>query len=208
MVSQIKVDSVLESSSGNGVTVDGVLLKDNVAHSGLVKLGSATASNDSSIIFDNFVDTSTYISYKIIIDELTPGTDCGVLQTKYRSSSGNITGTYYRSGYWASMYRTGGASGNSQFYTNASDTDYTRTAGGYGTQPNESISCEIDFYPNNNDELIRMVNNNIYNNCNGDWYTAQDACILQSSTAAKGLLFFMSSGNIASGEFAVYGVKK
>ena len=78
----------------------------------------------------------------------------------------------------------------------------------YGTQPNESISCEIDFYPNNNDELIRMVNNNIYNNCNGDWYTAQDACILQSSTAAKGILFFMSSGNIASGEFAVYGVKK
>ena len=48
MVSQIKVDSVLESS-GNGVTVDGVLIKDNVA-SGLVKLGSATASNDSSII--------------------------------------------------------------------------------------------------------------------------------------------------------------
>jgi hypothetical protein len=29
MVSQIKVDSVLESSSGNGVTVDGVLLKDS-----------------------------------------------------------------------------------------------------------------------------------------------------------------------------------
>jgi hypothetical protein len=28
MVSQIKVDSVLESSSGNGVTVDGVLIKD------------------------------------------------------------------------------------------------------------------------------------------------------------------------------------
>ena len=34
MVSQIKVDSVLESSSGNGVTVDGVLLKDSKLASG------------------------------------------------------------------------------------------------------------------------------------------------------------------------------
>ena len=29
MVSQIKVDTVLESSSGNGVEIDGVKLKDN-----------------------------------------------------------------------------------------------------------------------------------------------------------------------------------
>ena len=29
MVSQIKVDSVLESTSAAGVTIDGVLLKDN-----------------------------------------------------------------------------------------------------------------------------------------------------------------------------------
>ena len=28
MVSQIKVDSILESSSGNGVTIDGSLIKD------------------------------------------------------------------------------------------------------------------------------------------------------------------------------------
>ncbi len=36
MVSQIKVDSVLESSSGNGVNIDGVLIKDNAIASSYI----------------------------------------------------------------------------------------------------------------------------------------------------------------------------
>ena len=48
MVSQIKVDSVLESSSGNGVTIDGVLLKDNKLASGTGNVLQVVNATDSA----------------------------------------------------------------------------------------------------------------------------------------------------------------
>ena len=60
MVSQIKVDSVLESTSGNGVTVDGVLLKDSKLASGtgnVLQVVSATESTGATVTAQSFQDT-------------------------------------------------------------------------------------------------------------------------------------------------------
>ena len=76
MASEIKVDTISENTSAAGVTIDGVLIKDgqvdgvdvstlSVDTNGLVKLTSATASNSSELVFDNFVDTSLYSYYEI-----------------------------------------------------------------------------------------------------------------------------------------------
>jgi len=48
MVSQIKVDSVLESSSGNGVTIDGALIKDSKLASGTGNVLQVVNATDSS----------------------------------------------------------------------------------------------------------------------------------------------------------------
>ena len=59
MVSQIKVDSVLESTSGNGVTVDGLLIKDGAAN-GLItevdqfRLNTSLTSSANPIGGSNF----------------------------------------------------------------------------------------------------------------------------------------------------------
>ena len=60
MVSQIKVDSVLESSSGNGVTVDGVLIKDSKLASGtgnVLQVVQGTDNTPANITSSSYQDT-------------------------------------------------------------------------------------------------------------------------------------------------------
>ena len=99
MVSQIKVDSVLESSSGNGVTVDGVLIKDGkvagTAGGGLVLLSANTVSGSSSTSVDN-IFSSTYTNYKVFI---------------------NIRGSHSSTQYITVKLRTGGADNSTSVYT-------------------------------------------------------------------------------------------
>lgn len=208
MVSQIKVDSVLESSSGNGVTVDGVLLKDNVAHSGLVKLASSTASNDDAIIFDNFVDHNTYISYFIVMKNIHPENDNVELRLKFRvggASGSNGSDTYRSGGYY--VYANTASSG---FITNNSATDYHRIANSVGNNDNEGINATATFFPatgtaaSSGPSLFnsRHVHENI-----SDQIQIVDRTISAYLTAT-GLNFYYSSGQIVSGEIVVYGVKK
>ena len=95
MVSQIKVDSVLESTSASGVTIDGVLIKDGnvdgvdvsgITSAGLVKLASSTiSSNTSAVQLDNFRDNATYASYKLVIQNLVLETDNQSLRLTFQS---------------------------------------------------------------------------------------------------------------------------
>ena len=210
MASEIKVDTISEKTSANGVTIDGALIKDSklasTAGGGLVLLQTATASNSSELLFDNFVDNSTYVSYKLYIDEIIPTVDGQAPYFIHRSSTpADITGTYYRSGWWTSMYNPGG--GNSQFYTNGADTNFTRTATSLGTGTNENLSCIIDIFPNNDSQLIKMINHNIFKQASGHMYVALDGSILETSTQMAGIKITMQSGNISSGKFRLFGVK-
>ena len=208
MVSQIKVDSVLESSSGNGVTVDGVLIKDNVAHSGLVKLASSTASNDSAIIFDNFVDHSTYIHYYIVFKNIQPSSDNVDINMKFRvggASGSNGTDTYRSGGlYYAAN------SANSGFFSNESTTNYKRIHDAQGTNANEGFSGQAFFYPAS---VVDGASIPSMLDLRTHFESASDVLQTVSRTifaylVSTGLNFYMSSGNIESGEIVVYGVKK
>ena len=60
MASEIKVDTISEKTSANGVTIDGVLLKDSqmagtYLDGGLVKLATVTASSTAEIDFNTGV---------------------------------------------------------------------------------------------------------------------------------------------------------
>jgi len=86
MVSQIKVDSVLESSSGNGVTVDGVLLKDS-------KLASGTGNilQTKSQFFDtqtNIANTTSFQDTGLTLAITPSATSSKILCMFYPSFSG------------------------------------------------------------------------------------------------------------------------
>ena len=107
MSSEIKVDTISEKTSAAGLTIDGVLLKDGevdgvdvsaIVSGSLVKLSSATASASSELLFDNFVDTSTYAYYQIVAENIIPATDGAHLYMTFRqggASGSDLNGTYY-----------------------------------------------------------------------------------------------------------------
>ena len=75
-MSELNVDLINEQTSANGVTIDGVLIKDgqvdgkdvsSLVSGGLVLLSSNTVTSSSSTSVDN-IFTSTYTNYKVIIN--------------------------------------------------------------------------------------------------------------------------------------------
>jgi hypothetical protein len=84
-MSEIQVNTINEYTGASGVTIDGVLLKDGnvdgvdvsaIVSGSLVKLSSATASNSSELLFDNFVDQNTYAYYHIVAENIIPIMEC------------------------------------------------------------------------------------------------------------------------------------
>ena len=210
MASEIKVDTISEKTSANGVTIDGALIKDSqlaaTAGGGLVRLETATASDSPTFTFDDFVDNSTYSYYKLIIEEIVPATDSAVLHFVFRSggaSGADMTGTYRRSGSYEYMDLASHAQ-----YSNGSDTDYSRTAFNYGNSTNENFSSEVTLYPNNGQSLSKGIHEYIGRRNTPALVRAQDNFILDNATAMTGIKIEFSSGNITSGKATVYGVKR
>jgi len=200
----VNTDTISEKTSGSGVTVDSVLLKDGVAHSGLVKLASATPSGASEIQFANFVDNSTYSKYKIILEEVIADTDAAVLYfTFLDASDADVSGTYKKSGYYAYMDTTGHS-----FLGNSTSSGYGRTAFNFGNVSEENFTCEIDFYPNNTKNIAKINNRYIGEWSGGTYLKSDEAYTLDTSTAIKGIRYYMSTGNISATKATLYGVKK
>ena len=212
MASEIKVDTISEKTSANGVTIDGALIKDSqlaaTAGGGLVLLATGTASNSSELLFDDFVDLSTYASYFISVSRIKPVNDNQELRYAFRqggSSGSDLTGTYTQGGVYYYGDTTGGA-----IFNNSSNTDYQVYDNGIGNGSAEAMSGEGYFYP---------ATGSTADNVSAYHYTAvkqeqtdvlryiQRVGFKEDVTAVTGLRFFMGTGNINSGTIRIYGVK-
>ena len=204
----VETDTISEKTSAAGVTIDGALIKDNflaaTAGGGLVKLTSGTASSSSALTFDNFVDDSLYSQYNVVLRKMIPATDNTGLMFRFRkggASGSDVTGTYYRSGVY--YY---GDTASSGFETNISNADSAKITD-IGSASNETMSGEIVLYTgggNSNGVVGKLYRKNPYTNLQGQEY----AVGMGQSDVVTGLQFFMASGNIASGEITIYGMKK
>ena len=209
MASEIKVDTISEKTSANGVTIDGVLVKDSVAHSGLVKLQSSTVSGGSEFLFDN-VFTSDYRDYKIFFSDIQPASD-QTFNMIFRiggASGSNLTGTYGR-GFW--LYKPFASSGSSSYGVGSDDkfTDLMRISGNsIGSTTNETGQGEMTIYnPLSTTSHKMFVGNLIYHRGgNSDIESCMFNGAIQSTTAVTGVKFLANSGNI-SGTIDIYGVK-
>ena len=216
MSSELKVDTISEKTTASGVTIDSVLLKDGlvdgvdvsaIVSGSLVKLSSATASNSSELLFDNFVDTSTYHHYKILFEDMLPATANTSLLMVFRkggASGSDLTGSYYNMA-WASFgniavsgFDSNGSTANYMALTTASSGTSTRSASGIA-----------EFFPSDgtNDVSYGMTRFCMIEN-SGNVKFRERGQVIVDNTASTGLRFLYSSGNITSGSIHIYGVKK
>jgi hypothetical protein len=210
MASEIKVDTISEKTAANGVTIDGVLVKDSVAHSGLVKLASSTASSSPTLTFDNFVDTSTYGSYYVVIDSIIPANNAVDLLFTFRTggaSGVDKTGTYAR-GYAFNYLDT--ASSNAAARETATNFGTIVDSVGNAGSSVHAIQAIGQFFPGNGTNSTAILNVPLVARQSSGVVVGyyQNSNIVENLYAGTGLKFYMSSGNIASGSIHIYGVKK
>ena len=102
-MSTLQVNTISESTSGSGITIDGVLIKDSTVAKTLTLVNKTTFTDASTVTVDN-IFTSTYANYRINLDiEITDGGD---------STPGRMG------------FRTGGASGSAHSQTNIYNFNY------------------------------------------------------------------------------------
>jgi len=174
----------------------------------LVLLSSTTASNDASINFDNTLITTTYDTYKVIYKNVRPSTDNIGFYFKPSVDNGSN---------FLEMHRN--MQGN--ISSHASNTTLTRhnTSGsgsqnlniGYnhGNANEENASSEITFYNLQSDNRNKHFT---FLGCFEDQGTSntvmtQGGFAIHTTSKVNYLRFLFTSGNIASGQFILYGVK-
>jgi len=203
-MSEIQVNTINEYTGANGVTIDGVLVKDSVAHSGLVKLASATASGSSDLTFDNFVDHSTYAYYKIVYNNFKAETNNKEFRFIFRTggeSGSDLTGSYRRYNIYADV-----ASSSVSGFTSA-ETDHT-TLHVLGNSTREEYTAHTDFFPANGTNGFTYAKSLGTYGAGGTIYATETTNLIDVATAVTGIKFIMESGNITSGSITIYGVKK
>tara|TARA_B100000902_G_C26949753_1_gene735188 strand:+ start:10 stop:723 length:714 start_codon:yes stop_codon:yes gene_type:complete len=207
----VETNTISEGTSGSGVTIDSVLVKDGVAHSGLVLLDTLTASDSASLISDNFVDDSLYNSYKVVCEYILPATNNTNMLVTFRqggASGSDITGTYD-----GAKYRIGAnTTSNNTNYSDQAGTNYIEMAFGLRNPATTALySATYDFFMNTTSKgFPYFVGQIVVNSAtnSGDTYFWHLTGMRYASDVATGLKFYMGSGNITSGKIYIYGVKK
>lgn len=168
-----------------------------------VKIASSTASSSSSIDFTGL--SSTYEAYKVAISGLKAASNQATLF--FRTSTDN--GSNFDAG--SSDYQWGyletSTSSNSA-NVDTSDSKIHLTDNEHGDQTNETADLEVTIY----DPTAAS-----YTKINWSCMMADDSSATrrsyngggyrQDTTAVDAIRFIMDSGNIASGEFVLYGIE-
>tara|TARA_R100001463_G_scaffold9088_5_gene27374 strand:+ start:1367 stop:2029 length:663 start_codon:yes stop_codon:yes gene_type:complete len=219
-MSELNVDLINEQTSANGVTIDGVLIKDGTVDgvdvstlsvdtdtNGLFLISSATASASSELLFDNFVDTSTYAYYHIVSENIIPATNGSSFYMTFRSggaSGADLNGAYYNMAWQAT-----GTSASSGFDSNNTNTNFAQIGDQISTTAGRAHNGTVEYFPSHgtvNGSYASM--NFLHFASHGGVVDRHRGNYLNDTTAATGARFYMSSGNIASGSVYIYGVKK
>lgn len=210
-MSEIQVNTINEYTSANGVTIDGVLIKDGnvdgvdvsgITSANLVKLQTYNTTG-ATYTFDDVFDASTYSSYLIDLQAVKPGNDNVALRYNFRqggASGSDITGGYYLTGnYFLSTNST-------QNDMKQSSTDYATLASTLGTATFEAISTTITFSTDTDGWSMLSSNFQMRRSDSLDIQYDHISGKL-TGTTITGIKFYMSSGNM-QGTITIYGVKK
>jgi len=166
---------------------------------------SQTASASTSIDFVNgtssVVFDDTYIAYQLKAFSVKGTTDKAIMTVLVSNDTGS---SYETSGYKTRMTRNGGTVGNGYVTTAFMYADDTGTATG------ENMSYTLDFFnPAQTSDYARGIWTTCYSDeSTADSYITLGGAIYAVAGAIDAFRIIMSTGNIASGSFYLYGLAK
>ena len=171
-----------------------------------VKLSTTTVSSPvGSLTFNNSITGAfdTYKTYAVSIALLRPATDDVTFQMRLQDSSGT---------YQASEYKTvihAFADGDHGY---GAQTRWQLIRHGIGNNTNGSIIYEdaqmlYYFSGFEANRRLKVRGQAVYMSNSSDTMVVDVGGTVNNHNAVTGLVFFMSSGNIASGVFTLYGLK-
>jgi hypothetical protein len=205
-----KLSSAVQTSLGKADTAvqPATLTSSLTAANGCSKvlLSTQTASNSPNIDFTSVI-TSTYDEYEITFQNLVPQTDDTYLML--RTSSNNGTSYDATVGDYSYANRTNSSGStvvNVAALLNASEIYVARRI---GNSTGENANGEITIKNPLNTTVYKLIK--CTTDCiqyTGDYASFSGGGTRKSTSAVNAIRLLMNSGNIASGTFRMYGIKK
>tara|TARA_R100000544_G_C2218985_1_gene56302 strand:- start:345 stop:1244 length:900 start_codon:yes stop_codon:yes gene_type:complete len=169
------------------------------------KLSHITANNDATVVFNSSLITSTYQDYKVVYSNIHSASDRQNFELRVSVDNGsNITNTDYVNRLYKpdGHVSSRGVTNSAEFLLHGNETS--------GNGAGESLSGFIEIFdPSATDTRKHILGRTVFNL--GDSGIVHSHSLLGASTrvtnAVNYLRFNWASGNIASGEFTLYGRK-
>lgn len=178
---------------------------DNVAAGAMVLIQSQTASASSTIDFATGLN-DTYDEYFITMSSIKMSVDDSVLQLRVGTGGGP---TYQATGYNYIGSSVGGATTNNGTAQTQINLNRSGAGVGIGNASGESFSGNVRFSnPEASDFMMIMFDtNHARADATGPERMVGSGCWLTAG-AVTAIRFLPSTGNITSGRFTLYGLKK
>lgn len=164
--------------------------------SALVPLAQSTASNSASVSFSTNI-TSTYDQYLIIIADIQPATDNSALWMRFIDNSSVRSSSTYQ------YARTE----NGTAVTATTDTEFELTSTNTDSSLVRPLGGNIWIFRDNANAHGSLVWNIIYPHSTSIISSVGGGVNGTAFTDLDGVQFLMSSGNITTGFFKLYGVR-
>ena len=171
------------------------------SNSNWIKISTATASVSATIDFTGL--SSTYHVYKVVISNLQPATDTVTLYFRTSTNNGSSYDAAASDYQWQGILTT--TADNNPSVDNA-DSEIHLTSS-LGTAANENCNLEIIIYDPSSSEYTKIVSEAVYKNTSTVRQVFEAGGYRQSATAVNAIRFLMSSGNISTGNFVLYGLE-
>lgn len=201
-------ERVLTAGAGVTLTDAGAGSTVTVATSGWVKIGaSQTASSSATIDFTGL--TSTYSAYAVVLDQVLPASD-GVYLWMRTSTDGGSTYAASSGNYFWSVY-SGRAAGNVNAY-DAGTATAIRLCGEDSTYlvsntAGEGVSGIVQVINPSGAVQCKVIAQLCLQGSTTNYALSTSTVGIRIAAAdVDSIRFLMSSGNIASGKFTLYGI--
>lgn len=175
---------------------------DSQSGGGLVALSQASASDSASVEFTANID-GTYETYLLIGTDIIPASDGTDLRLR-TSTDGGISYDNGASEYQYAKRRINASAGSSDRIS--SGATYIEVYNSLGTASGEALNFRMFLHnpSGTNNTCITLFSTGV--NAGGNLESQPGGASRQSAADVDALEFSMSSGNIASGEFRLYGI--
>jgi len=197
-MSTLQVNTISESTSASGVTIDGVLIKDgnvdgvDVSNTGLVKLADTDFTGESSVAFDS-VFSSAYRNYRALISIKTVDNNVH-LYSRFRDGSGDITSSNYD---YKALYALNSNTNNYNNGRNGTSTNAMTIIA--GVSQTVAYHGYLDILEPNIADRTGVVGMQT-----GTGHLLTNSASFNLTTQLTGISFYAGSGNI-SGSIQIYG---